>query len=88
MLNERERLIFHLCTAMVMSVENKSENKFDMKKIEDIVTRNRARHLTKEEIKSVKDDMTEEILAGTTLYEEMIDVLKGHKLPWSDEDLR
>ena len=62
MLNERERLIFHLCTAMVMSVETGKQKKFDIKKIEEIVTRNRARHLTEEEIKLVKEDMQQDEL--------------------------
>ena len=89
-LSERERFIFHLCTAMVLSVEAKKKNNksFDMKKIEEVVKKNRARHLTDEEVKVVKEDMQEEVLVGTNLYEEMIDIIKNHELPWSDEDLR
>ena len=74
-LSERERFVFHLCSAMILSIEKFKNKGFNMKRIQALVLKNRARHLTKEDVEELTDGMKEEVLLGATVYEEMMDSL-------------
>lgn len=75
-LNERERFIFHMCAAMVLSTTEKYSNKpFNIKRIQTLVLTNRARHLSKSDVHKLTDDIKEEVLLGGTFYEELIHAL-------------
>ena len=60
-LNERERFVFHMCTAMVLSIYKYQNQRFDMKLIQELVLRNRARHLSKKDVDELTDSMKEEV---------------------------
>jgi len=75
-LSERERYVFHVVTGMVLAIVEPAR-KINVKSIEKAVLQHRARHLTEEELKVLRDDIEEEIQSGQAVYEEMIAVLRG-----------
>ena len=85
-LNERERFIFHMCTAMVLSIEKFQNQRFDMKLIQELVLRNRARHLSKKDVDELTDSMKEEVLLGTSVYEEMMSSLMRKPTSFDEEE--
>ena len=85
-LNERERFVFHMCTAMVLSIYKYQNKKFDMKLIQELVLRNRARHLSKDDVDDITNGMKEEVLLGSSVYDEMMNNLMRKPSSYDDED--
>ena len=74
-LSDKERYTFHMAVAMTLAITKNI--KLDVKKVEEIVLKNRARHITEEELDMLRDDIGEEMLVGQTLYEEIIGQVLG-----------
>ena len=85
-LNERERFVFHMCTAMVLSIYKYQNQRFDMKLIQELVLRNRARHLSKKEVDEITAGMKEEVLLGSAVYEEMMSSLMREPSSFDEEN--
>jgi len=71
-LSERERFVFHLCTAMVLSIEKFAGKPFSIAAVQKLVLKNRARHLNEKDVKTLTEDMKEEVLLGGSCYEDMM----------------
>jgi len=69
-LNNRERFIFHICSALMLSL--KSDKRLDMQYLEQLIVKNRARKLTEDEIVTLRDEIQEEVLLSSYVYEEII----------------
>ena len=85
-LSERERFVFHMCTSMVLSIEKFQNQRFDMKLIQELVLRNRARHLSKKEVDEITAGMKEEVLLGSSVYEEMMSGLMRGPTSFDEEE--
>ena len=85
-LNERERFVFHMTTAMVLSIEKFKNQRFDIKLIQELVLRNRARHLSKKEVDEITEGMKEEVLVGSSVYEEMMNSLMRNPTSFDEEE--
>ena len=72
--NDRERFIFHICTALIMSVKDGAT--FDGKAVEDLIRKNRARKLTEKDILEIRDEIQEEVLLSGYVYEEILKQLE------------
>ena len=69
-LNNRERFIFHICSALMLSL--KSDKRLDMQYLEQLIVKNRARKQTEDEIVTLRDEIQEEVLLSSYVYEEII----------------
>ena len=58
-LSDKERYIFHMAVAMTLAITKNI--KLDVKKVEEVVLKNRARHITEEELDVLRDDIGEEM---------------------------
>jgi len=85
-LNERERFVFHMCSAMVLSIEKFHNEKFDIKIIRELILRNRARHLSKKDVDEITEGMKEEVLLGGSVYEEVMNNLMHKPISFDEED--
>ena len=79
-LYDRERFILHLVALMTMQHFGLYRDKTGL---DEIVRRNRCRKLTVEDVKNLYDDISEEMLLGKAVYEE-VDI--GGR--WTKEDGR
>ena len=79
-LNDRERFILHLVALLTMQHFGLYRDKTGL---DEIVRKNRCRKLSTEDVKNLFDDISEEMLLGKAVYE---DVDIGRR--WTKEDGR
>ena len=79
-LNDRERFILHLVALLTMQHFGLYRDKTGL---DEIVRKNRCRQLSTEDVKNLFDDISEEMLLGKAVYE---DVDIGRR--WTKEDGR
>ena len=74
MLNDRERMILHLCCSITIAKMSDVSNYKDMLEtlIEDI-RKNRCRSLSDGEISSLLEDINEEMFAGSNMFRHLTD---------------
>jgi len=65
-LNDREKFILHLVALMTMQHFGMFK---DSMAIHELVRKNRCRNLSKDDVKKLFDEITEEMLLGKTIYE-------------------
>ena len=65
-----------MSVAMTLAISLK-DVKFDVKRVEEAVLKNRARHISPKDLEALKEDLHEEMLVGQTLYEEVIAEFMG-----------
>jgi len=68
---EREKFIYHATTLMTMDVANKKKGGggVDVKRLLGMIRANRCRKLTDEDIDSLYNDLEEEVLLSTSVYD-------------------
>ena len=65
-----------MAVAMTLAISLKDLN-FDVKRVEEAVLKNRARHIPPKDLEALKEDLHEEMLVGQTLYEEVLAEMMG-----------
>jgi len=79
-LNDRERFILHMVALMTMQHFGAYKDKTGL---DEIVRKNRCRKLSMEDVKNLFDDISEEMLLGKAVYEQ-VDQTGG----WGGKDYR
>ena len=79
-LNDRERFILHMVALMTMQHFGLYREKTELDKV---VRKNRCRKLSLEDVRNLFDDISEEMLLGKAVYEE-VDQSGG----WAGKDFR
>ena len=68
---EREKFIYHAATLMTMQIMSKEYNltPIDVHKLISLIRNNRCRQLKDDQINNIYDDVEEEVMLASTVYE-------------------
>jgi hypothetical protein len=86
-LNERERFLYHLSVLMTMDAMKKDVD-VNVDEMLYAIWKNRCRKLTDSDIKDIYNEVEEEAMNGTSVYEEFSSIDNFETKKGSNDDLR
>jgi|21_taG_2_1085346.scaffolds.fasta_scaffold01265_9 hypothetical protein len=86
-LNERERFLYHLSVLMTMDAMKKDVD-VNVDEMLYAIWKNRCRKLTESDIKDIYNEVEEEAMNGTSVYEEFSSTDNFETKKGSNDDLR